>query len=148
MAEEFSDVSEIQSEITEMSSVAEASALLRSFVGDAPAGTKVKSLITSAAKAAGWTVTRAKDVWYGDARRIEAHEMDRLRSVAAKLEVDRTVNRLLVLRDGLAKTDPDFHRQTIDALERALRGMGREVEPVGFRQQRRTVKHHNAYRGA
>jgi hypothetical protein len=146
MAEEFSDVSEIQSESTEMSSVAEASTLLRSFVGDAPAGTKVKSLITSAAKAAGWTVTRAKDVWYGDARRIEAHEMDRLRSVAAKLEVDRTVNRLLVLRDGLAKTDPDFHRQTIDALERALRGMGREVEPVGFRQERR-VKHHQ-YRSA
>jgi hypothetical protein len=147
MAEEFSEVSEIQSESTEMSSVAEASTLLRSFVGDAPAGTKVKSLITSAAKAAGWKFTRTKDVWYRDARRIEAHEMDRLRSVAAKLEVERTINRLLVLREGLAKTDPDFHRETIDALERALRGMGREVGTVGLRQNGRTLKHHQ-YRGA
>jgi hypothetical protein len=147
MAKEFSEVSEFLSESAEMSSVAEASALLRSFVGDAPAGTKVKSLITSAAKAAGWPVTRAKDVWYGDARRIEAHEMDRLRAVAAKLEIERTINRLLALREGLAKTDPDFHRETIDALERALRGMGREVEPLGLRQDGRTLKHRQ-YRSA
>jgi hypothetical protein len=46
------------------------------------------------------------------------------------------------MRDGLAATDPDLHRETIDALECALRGMGRPMVPVGLRDWRRGHRDH------
>jgi len=32
-------------------------------------------------------ISRARDIWYGDARRINAYEMDRLRRGAAEAEL-------------------------------------------------------------
>lgn len=129
-------MSEIRSEESEMSSVAEAAELLRRVAGPEE-GRKTKGLIRDAAKLAMFSYTRTKDIWYGDARRIDAKEMDRLRDVAAKRDVEINISRLLAMREGLAKTDPEFHRETIDALEFALRAMGREVVPMALRQDRR-----------
>lgn len=123
-----------------MSSVAEASTLLKRLVADEPTGTKIKGLIDAAAKKVGWKFSRTKDVWYEDARRIDAHEMDRLRDVIAKREADALKKQLAGLRSKLAATDPKLHRPTIDALERALRRMGRDVEPVGLRAGGRVTK--------
>lgn len=123
-----------------MSSVAEASTLLRKLVADEPTGTKIKGLIDAAAKKVGWKFSRTKDVWYRDARRIDAHEMDRLRDVLAKREADALRQQLAGLRTKLAATDPQLHRPTIDALECALRQMGGSVDAVGFRSSRRVTK--------
>lgn len=39
----------------------------------------IKTQITQAANNLGWTRTRTRDIWYGQARDIKAHEMDQLR---------------------------------------------------------------------
>lgn len=141
-------MSEILSEGSEMSSAAEASTLLRVVAGPREASDKIKSLIRRAARRLHWSPSRTKDVWYQDARRIDATEMDQLRDVAVQVEIETTKQRLLAMRNGLAATDPQFHRETIDALERALRGMGCEVDALGLRQDRRplTNKHHKLSR--
>lgn len=127
-------LSEKLSESSEMSSVAEASELLRSVAGPREASDSVKALIRKAATRLRWKTSRTKDIWYGDARRIEAAEMDRLRAEAIRVEIEVARARLMALRNGLAATDPEFHRETIDALERALRGMGRPMGAMAFRQ--------------
>lgn len=129
-------MSEFLSGNGEMSSVAEASILLKQVAGRRAASDSVKALIHRAARRLHWKQSRTKDIWYEDARRIDSFEMDTLRAEAARVEIEEARTRLLALRNGLAATDPDFHRDTIDALERALRGMGCAVGPVAFQERR------------
>lgn len=127
-------VSEIPSEKTEMSSVNEASLLVRNVAEPRLVGDSVKAAITRAARRLGFSITRTKDIWYGDARRIDADEMDRLRTEAARAEADELKQRLLALYRSLAATDPNFHRVTLGALGRALRDMGCPLGAVDFRE--------------
>lgn len=108
--------------------------LVRRIAEPRDVGDSVKAAIVRAARRLGFPFSRTKDLWYGDARRIDASEMDRLRDLAAKREAELLRSRLLALRDGLAATDAEFHRETIDALERALRNMGCDVGAVGLRE--------------
>lgn len=101
-------MSEFSSERSEMSSVAEASLLVRKVAEPRPVGDKVKSAIRRAAQRLGWPFSRTKDIWYEDARRIDAHEMDALRGLA-----ERYANIAATLR----YQDEDFHRTQADALE-------------------------------
>ena len=71
-----------------MSASVEASVLIQSIAGPVPAGTKVKTLIHRAARLLGWSDSRAFDVWYMKARRIDAEEMDALRRAARVREED------------------------------------------------------------
>jgi hypothetical protein len=116
-----------------MSSVSEARALVRRIAEPREVGDSVKAAIVRAARRLGFRFHRTRDLWYGDARRIDADEMDRLRELAAKAEARTAVANLLALRNSLAQADPDFHRPTIAALDDALRGMGAEVGAVAFR---------------
>lgn len=59
--------------------VLEAAQSLRRLAEPVPAGDKVKAQITRAARAAGLSYWRAFDLWYGKARRIDAHELDAIR---------------------------------------------------------------------
>lgn len=119
-----------------ISSVSEASALVRRIAEPrAGIGDSVKTAIVRAARQLEFSVSRTKDIWYQDARRIDSREMDRLRVVAAKREADALRARLLALRDDLAANNADLHRPTIDALERALRDMGDQVGAVAVRQK-------------
>lgn len=133
-------MSEIQSGGAEMSSVAEASALLRRVAGPRGAGDSVKALIRRTARRLQWGPSRVKDVWYQDARRIEAYEMDRLRAEAARADIENAVRSVVGLRERLAATDPDFHKPTIDALDSALRAMGADVCPGAIQKAGRKVK--------
>lgn len=117
-----------------MSALAEASALVRDVAEPRPVGDSVKAAIVRAARRLGFTFTRTKDIWYGDARRIDSGEMDALRRAKAERrqseargEARAAVGRLLALREMLARRDPHFHREDIAALERALRAMGSDV---------------------
>lgn len=115
--------SDFLSEKSEMSSVSEASMLLRRVAGPREIGDSVKAAINRAARKIGLTYSRARDIWYANARRIDATEMDALRREAEKQAAayDRVAN-------AMAATDPDFYRSDIAALvhaARALRGLDR-----------------------
>lgn len=112
------EMSEIQSEKSEMSSVVEASTLIRRVAEPRPVGDSVKAAIRRAARALGFSFSRAKDIWYGDARRIDPAEMDALRTQAGIYET--VAYRLL-------NQDEDFHSAHAAALldaARILRGLG------------------------
>jgi hypothetical protein len=121
-------------EDAEMSSVHEASMLVRNVAEPRPIGDSVKSAISRAARRLGFSYGRTRRIWYRDARRIDAAEMDKLRERAARAEVEQAINSLLVLRARLAATDADFNRPTIVQIECALRGMGFTVGAVADRE--------------
>lgn len=105
-----------------MSSVSEASLLLRRAAEPRGIGDSVKSAIRRAANKIGFTYSRAKDIWYANARRIDADEMDALRREAKKQAA--TYDRIA---HAMASTDADFYREDIAALvyaARAIRGLG------------------------
>ena len=104
----MSNKSEILSENSEMSSVVEATTLIRRAAEPRPVGDSVKGAIRRAAYRIGFSFTRTKDIWYGDARRIDAEEMDALRKLAA---------RYAAIAETLRHQDEDFYRTQADALE-------------------------------
>jgi hypothetical protein len=69
------------------SSIEEARALIRQCAEPRKVGELVKEAIFRASRRLEMPVSRARDIWYGDARRIDAHEMDRLRRAAAEAEL-------------------------------------------------------------
>lgn len=100
-----------------------------------PVGDSVKAAVGRAARRLGWSYTRTRDVWYGDARRIDVKEMDALREIerrrdeaANRAEWRRRLEQLAVLRTRLHMRDPEFHSQDIAALDwiliEALSGRG------------------------
>jgi uncharacterized protein YceH (UPF0502 family) len=62
----------------------EASSLLRALVTPPAPGESVKALIRRAGRRAGLTFSRAKKLWYSEARAIRAEEMDAIRAAAAR----------------------------------------------------------------
>jgi hypothetical protein len=91
-------------------------------------GDSVKTSITRVARVLKWSPTRARDVWYGSARRIGVAEMDSLRALERrKLEADfvaerrRNIEQVAVLRTRLQMRDQEFHRDDIAALDWMLR---------------------------
>lgn len=94
-------------------------------------GDSVKAAIGRAARRLHWSFTRTRDVWYGDARRIDVREMDALRMVdRARNEASEAKQRgqyleqIDVLRTRLARRDPDFHAADIAALDWILKQIG------------------------
>jgi hypothetical protein len=128
-------MSEFPSEQSEMSSSSEARALVRQVAEPREVGDSVKAAIVRAAKRLGFRFTRTKDLWYGDARRIDSDEMDRLRERAARADARIAIANLLALRNRLATADADFHRPQIAALDDALRAMGAEVGTMAVREE-------------
>ena len=114
IAHRASEMTEIKSETTEMSSAVFAQMALRDRVAPPSIGS-VKQRITVAARKLGWKVSRAKDVWYADPRiSIDADEMraiERLSGLvyAAQQEV-RTNEELIAKIDAfMVGHDADFY---------------------------------------
>jgi hypothetical protein len=115
-----SEMSEKRSENLEtgksiMGSVSEAAILIRRIAEPRPVGDSVKSAIRRAAHRLGWHWGRAKSVWYQEARRIDAHEMDALRQQA---------HIYAQIAARLSHIDPDFHCDDIAAFEYAAGQIG------------------------
>src|SRR5438876_11672024 len=68
-------------------SILEAQSLVRRCAEPRPAGDGVKAAIRRASRRLDLPFTRTRDIWYGDARRIEAGEMDLLRREAHNAEL-------------------------------------------------------------
>src|ERR1700755_264804 len=73
------------------SSLEEARFLVRKCAEPCPAGESVKAAIRRSSRRLQLPFTRIRDVWYGDARRIDALEMDRLRQTAEEVELSQAV---------------------------------------------------------
>jgi hypothetical protein len=120
-------MSDFQSEFREMSDVAYAAELIRKV--EDRRHMSVKEWIAVTARRLGWPYSRAKAVWYEDARRIDAKEMDALRSAIRARETRilandfRTqVDRIARLKAALAVVDEEFHREQILGMERQFGG--------------------------
>ena len=62
----------------------EAQSLLKEYISPPIAGGSVKGRIYQAARHVGFTFSRTHTLWYGNARRVDAEEIDRLRAAAVK----------------------------------------------------------------
>jgi hypothetical protein len=114
-----------------MRDVSQASALVQDVVS-VNAGASVSERIRAAARKLGWDFSRTRDVWYEQARRIDAHEMDQLRAArrARQLEEARKAHAELTqliagMEAALTRIDEDFHRESIAGL-RVSRGAAAE----------------------
>lgn len=107
------------SESYEMSD--EAGELLRKLSEPRPVGDSVKSAIARAARRLRWSYTRTKAIWYAEARRIDASEMDQLRA-----EARQQASRYSAIAHALQAVDPNMHQHDIIALLGAARKLGSE----------------------
>lgn len=131
------------SEDANLSSVAEASDLVRSIAGPDNASDKVRGAVRRVLRALNakqcpdvkpFKYSRIRHIWYRTARRIDAHEMDRIREAARKAAIETVRRNTVAAYHTLLATDPDFHSHTLAALERALVGMGVEVGTLDIRE--------------
>lgn len=119
----------------------EASALVKRVAEPRECGDSVKAAILRAARRLGFAVSRTKDIWYEDARRIDAREMDTLRRAAAEARSEAAgraealvaVERLMASHRALSAVDADFHRETLAAIERSLGLMGCDLGALAVR---------------
>lgn len=116
-AEKLSESSDKSSEISD------AMRLVRVAAEPRPAGDSIKLAVQRAALALRWSESRTRDVWYGEVRRIDAGEMDALRSIERRHKLrqldndfSRHVGQLAALRARLQTRDAEFHRADIDAI--------------------------------
>lgn len=116
-------MSEIRSEETEMSSAAEMTALCRRIADNRASSGNWKDRVSAVARALGVNWSRAKDLYYEDARRIDSEEMDRARQVAredaARRQARKQAREFAAVAAYLRQVDEDFHRDTIAHLEHA-----------------------------
>ena len=119
------------------SAIAEAQALVRRCAEPCPAGSNIKGAIRQASKRTGMPYSRAKSIWYGEARRIEAAEMDQLRRGAESAKLAQALAGVETLRSILAPCIPNADR-ILAELASALRAHGVGKNELG-QQWVRTV---------
>ena len=89
------------------SSIDEARALIRQCAEPCKAGELVKEAIFRASRRLEMPLSRTRDIWYGDARRIDANEMDRLRRGAEEAKLARALAALEFLNDRAVASSSD-----------------------------------------
>jgi len=101
---------------------------LKELAEPRPVGDLVKAAIGRAARITGLSYTRAFDVWYGKARRIDAHEANRIeqalqnkREEEARNELQDLRMRLLKMESRLAAESANGGRQISHSLRPRLR---------------------------
>jgi hypothetical protein len=109
------------------SSIDEARALVRLCAEPCSAGDLVKVAIFRASQRLEMPVSRVKDIWYGDARRIDAHEMDQLRRSANEAELAQTVAAIEFLKEKLSAFPSSAPYQAIATVQAALLACHRDT---------------------
>jgi hypothetical protein len=111
------------------SAIDEARALVRRCAEPRPAGDLVKVAIFRASQRLNIPVSRVKDIWYGDARRIDAEEMDQLRRAAKEAELAQAVAAIELLRNKFLTSPSLASDDAITSLHAAL--LDHHSEAVG-----------------
>ena len=109
------------------SSIDEAQTLVRRCAEPRPAGDLVKAAIRRASRRLDLPFSRTRDIWYGDARRIDADEMDKLRQEAEKAELAQAVLAIEFLKSKILATPALASPQMITSLDAALLACHREA---------------------
>ena len=114
-----------------MSSVAEMSALVREVADYSAPSTNWKERVHAASRVLKLPFGRAKAHYYGEARRVDAEEMDRARAAAEELREAKLRRRsaehlqwLNATVEHLRQTDEEFHSVDLVGLERAIARLG------------------------
>ena len=102
------------------SSIDEAQILVRRCAEPRPAGDQVKAAVRRASQRLEIPFSRVRDIWYGDARRINADEMDQLRREAEKAELAQAVAAIEFLRNKILASPSSASHQVITSLHAAL----------------------------
>ena len=110
------------------SSIDEAQTLVRRCAEPRPAGDLVKAAIRRASQRLDLPFSRVRDIWYGDARRIDAEEMDRLRQGAQNAEIAQAVAGIEALKNRMLESNLPASRQVFAALTAALSALGLHAE--------------------
>ena len=114
-------------------SIDEARALIRLCAEPCKAGELVKEAIFRASRRLEMPLSRARDIWYGDARRIDANEMDRLRRGAEEAELARALAALEFLKDrAVASSSDEAIKQLRATLLAFQRDYGRRLASSAF----------------
>jgi hypothetical protein len=92
---------------------------------------KIDAVISRAARLAGLSCSRAFNIWYGKAKRVEPEERTAILSALTKKEIADQRNelhelkvRIAVLESRFNQKDADFCRETLDQLRVSLRPAG------------------------
>jgi hypothetical protein len=109
-------------------SIDEAQTIVRRCAEPRLPGGSIKAAIRSASRRLGFSFTRTRDIWYGDARRIDAAEMDRLRQAAENAEFAQAIAGIEVLRNRMLESNLPASRQVFAALTAALSALGPYTE--------------------
>jgi acetyl-CoA acetyltransferase len=117
------------------SSIDEAQTLVRRCAEPRPAADSVKAAIRRASQRLDIPFSRVRDIWYGDARRIDAQEMDRLRQAASRTEFTNAIAGIETLRNQMLASRSEAARQVAAGLNAALCALGRNVgESAEFKE--------------
>jgi hypothetical protein len=108
------------------SSIDEAQTLVRQCAEPRPAGDNVKAAIGRASRRLNMQFNRTRDIWYGQAKRIDAEEMDKLRAKAACVEIYHAVDAIELLRERLLGSSAPAACEVVAGLDAALRALGRD----------------------
>jgi hypothetical protein len=126
LADRGTEMTDAPTSLPYASSIDEARALVRQCAEPRPPGDLVKAAIFRASQRLEMPVSRARDIWYGDARRIDAEEMDRLRRGAEKTELAQALAAIEFLKNKVVASSSD---QAITKLRAALLAFQRD--PAG-----------------
>lgn len=116
------------SKAPDTSAIAEALTLVRCCAEPRPAGESVKAAIRRASRRLDFPFTRTKDLWYGDARRIDAREMDRLRQEALNAELIAGIDALKKLSAARVPLSHPMFAELAAALRLLLHDIGSSRE--------------------
>jgi hypothetical protein len=104
------------------------SAALKELAEPYPAGDRFKAAINRSARLAHLDYWRAFNIWYGKARRIDAHEAFQItealrikREKAAQNELQELRTRLAKLESAIVQNHSDFSRADLDPAGAAVR---------------------------
>lgn len=115
--------------LSHASAIDEARALVRRCAEPRPAGDLIKVAIFRASQRLNIPATRVKDIWYGDAKRIDAEEMDQLRHAAKEAELAQAIAAIELLRSKFLMPPSLASDDAITSLHAAL--LDRHSESVG-----------------
>lgn len=127
----MSEKSSENSESSRMSAAAEAASILRELAEPRPVGDQVKAALRRVARITGMTPVRTKALWYGEARRIDAEELDTLRAVRARREAEHrreAMGKLVAIGEALdqaaAAGTASLDRESVARFLDMLRAVG------------------------
>jgi hypothetical protein len=109
------------------SSADEAQILTRLCAEPRPAGDHVKAAVLRASRRLGFSFNRTRDIWYRNAKRIDAEEMDCLRQTAEKVELMQAVASIELLKSKILASRSAVSREIAASLAAAVQALGSDA---------------------